>query len=101
MTYTIQYFIDKFSAIPVEQWRSDGYYGKDGEPHCALGHLGCLNDVSNDDLIDSTEISDLYKYLAMANVISIVDLNDGRERGFHQTTPKDRIIAALEIAKSS
>ena len=39
--YTIQYFIDKFTAIPDENWgRGNLTYAYNPDKHCVLGHCG-------------------------------------------------------------
>lgn len=91
-----QYFIDKFSAIPDDQWRCDGFYGEDGEPRCALGHCGLLGNLLN----KATPESDaLYEAILKVSPNGVTKLNDTPSENFPQLTPKARILAALELAK--
>jgi hypothetical protein len=41
-TYTVDYFIDKFTAIDDELWTTENYHDGNG-CKCALGHCG-MND---------------------------------------------------------
>lgn len=52
MTYDIQYFIDKFEAIPEDKWAMGGL-GHNGI-HCVLGHCGV---TPNGDDYDGTDES--------------------------------------------
>lgn len=92
-----QYFIDKFSAIPDSEWRCDGLYGGDGEPKCALGHCGLRDNTRNGETAETSAF-----YTVILNVCSrgVTNLNDCPIDGFPQTTPKARILAALELSKS-
>jgi len=40
MKYDIQYFIDKFEAIPAEKWTRGVVYDASNDTYCALGHCG-------------------------------------------------------------
>lgn len=85
MTFTAQYFIDKFSAIPDEEWCTRQYTDSNGR-HCAVGH--CVNADERTGLgllFDGTPIP---------------MINDGEEPRYPQETPRARILAALHDIKA-
>lgn len=94
MNYDVSYFIKKFEAIPEELWciweQTDENYN-----HCALGWCG---------------ISDISKYKRWVNSINwnpeatqlqlilndmTAQINNGYHEKYQQSTPKQRILAAL------
>lgn len=102
MVYDKHYFIRKFSAIPDELWRDDGFMGncKYNGPCCVLGH--CYTPPENDEIIALIELfprpssntfsSDPLTWLFM---LPIAAINDGHHLRYQQSTPKARILAAL------
>ncbi len=99
---TPQDFIDFFSAIPEENWRCDGNYGrKDELQHCAVGHLGF-----RDGKVPQTEetilnLNALNYLFSINNLPLIINVNDLPSEQFPQPTPKQRILAALEYIKEN
>lgn len=88
-----QYFINKFEAIPEDQWCVDEYENQDG-CKCAYGHCGVNIGNTTDEGFALHEIihSGLRVFVDM--------VNDGSAIGYNQATPKQRILAALRDAKS-
>lgn len=99
MDYNVQYFIDKFSAIPELNW-VERLLGHDGH-HCALGHCGvkALN-LKGEILGDNPEANALAKLLYLVNAEKktayiVGYINDGFHPQYQQRSPKQRILAAL------
>lgn len=84
--FTREYFIAKFTAIPEDQWCTGCLTDESGR-HDAFGH--CTGSVFD----DKSERHGLS--LVLRGVSAINDqIGDGRR--FTQTTPKQRILAALQ-----
>lgn len=47
MKYDIQYFIDKFEAIPADKWTRGVVYDVSMDTYCALGHCGVRDGGKN------------------------------------------------------
>lgn len=96
--YTIDYYLNKFNAIPEDRWMTGAYTDYDGRC-CALGHCGAYKDVC----VDRAEVDDLLHLTVNYNTnipngtagICIISVNDGKHSSFKQATPKKRVIAAL------
>lgn len=84
--YTVDYFIQKFEAIPEEKWTTQVY--RDGDSCCVLGHCGVYN-------VYTDEANALSKIILDNLHRSVADINDGFSSTFTQPTPKARILAAL------
>jgi hypothetical protein len=101
MEYTVDYYINKFEAIPEELWGTGKYRDKD-DKCCALGHCG--QKAGPVKLIEEAKaLDDLIISYYKTNVIAI---NDGSYRGTPETnfmsygdTPKQRILTALRQIK--
>lgn len=91
MTYDVDYFIEKFEAIPEESWCTEEFE-KDGAC-CAFGHCGTRDFKST---IEAIELAHLFSNL---DDIYVVCVNDGSEPMYSQPTPKQRILAALHDIK--
>lgn len=90
---TVEYFINKFEAIPEEKWAT-GEYSKKGKC-CALGHCGVKTEKRTGFpiLTDEGEVlNELLDY-------KVPEINDGQDERYKQTTPKERILAALKDVK--
>ena len=81
--YDLNHFLNKFRLIPDDKWCSDNLSTKDGA-RCALGH--CNLNQEGPGLVS----------LFMAGSMYPTTVNDGKDPRFKQTTPKARILAALE-----
>lgn len=84
MQYSIEYFIEKFEAIPEELWITGHYTDNDGR-YCALGHCGLRTRM-----LICQESDALQTLLPHTQYI-----NDDRHPSYKQPTPKQRILAAL------
>jgi hypothetical protein len=94
--FTVDYFINKFSAIPEELWCTNLF--SDGEKRCALGHCGQDLDT------DTREGGALFNMIFHATNLGPEEINDGIGFGgerhpYQQPTPKQRILAALHDIK--
>lgn len=92
-TFTVDYFINKFQAIPEEQWTTEKFSNDLGQ-HCALGFCGWSQ--TKDELQEGRALIDLcWNYLDS----SIAWINDGLEDKYQESTPKSRVLAALNDIK--
>jgi hypothetical protein len=97
MKYNIDYFIERFKAIPDEKWTVNEREDRLGR-RCAHGHcydgkldvgLGCLRE----DALSKICMKGL-------KVDGIGYINNGSDARFTQPTPKERVLAALEFCKT-
>lgn len=103
MKYDVDYFIEKFEAIPEKFWMEGAF--KQGKRKCANGHCGvdlyhldCLEGNKLADLLEPLKRTYLNKDLNLyTNKIYLVTatINDGDTKEYQQATPKQRILAAL------
>lgn len=91
----VDYFIDKFTTIPDSEWCIGWFSDKEGR-HCAYGHCGVEVGNSTD---ESRALDRLFRKSDLALYDIIAEINDGRREEYHQSTPKARILAALEDIK--
>lgn len=82
MNYTVQYFIDKFEAIPV-LGRGSVTLG------CAYGQCGGYSTE------ESMGLTNIFRILNDNAVSMVIIINDGTHPSYRQPTPKQRILAAL------
>lgn len=99
MDYNVDYFINKFEAIPDCQWTVGQLTNNQGQ-YCALGH--CSYTVKN----GLTEESNALEKLIIAYYnTSVVAINDNLQRypegnfTSYGSTPKERILTALRQIK--
>jgi hypothetical protein len=90
--YTVEYFIEFFNKIPEEMWIVEVFRNDNDQGRCALGFCGCSENTST------------AKARALITIFSDYDIyvtsvNDGNDPTFKQSTPKQRILAALEMIK--
>jgi hypothetical protein len=100
MNYDAQYFIDKFSDIPEESWCTGVYIDNLGR-RCALGHCAYFGDEDANGIrkLFSSKIGSINAWGGLVHRIG--DINDGDHPDFTQDTPKQRILAALQLIKKS
>jgi len=93
--FTVGHFITKFEAIPEEKWATGDYVNYvDPTCRCALGHCGWGSDTSN--FVTTAEGDTLNKILPRTrNLFAAAAINDGKNPLYQQSTPKQRILAAL------
>lgn len=107
MIYDVDYFINKFEAIPENKWTT-GFFKNNGKC-CANGHCG---------IDESTEVQEGEEAHALAMLLMPLRkdywqkflgdpvyevtavINDGGIDEYPQTTPKQRILAALYDIKA-
>ena len=95
--YDIDYFIAKFTAIPEEQWCMRSFTDRQGR-HCAVGHCGA---DSSDSWSCNEEAMALTRICRDFLNDSPTAINDYKPvSGFSTTTPRQRILAALHLAKT-
>lgn len=106
MIYDVQFFIDKFSAIPEDHWCTAVFTDGDGK-HCANGHCGRTNSMHM--TVESAALVALFLPLHLTEHFGkkviydfdyyegwkIAMINDGITDQYQQDTPKQRILAAL------
>lgn len=91
MKYDVDYFINKLKDIPENKWNTGAYRKRgDHSKRCALGHCGAghykdTNDSTRNTAMMLLDLSDM----------NFIAINDGRDKGYQQPTPKQRILAAL------
>lgn len=91
--YNVQYFIDKFTAIPSAEWIK-GALSFNGK-HCALGHCG--ERVIGVTTAESAALREIiHTNYQGASVIHINDGNTWARKLFPNKTVKGRVIAALK-----
>lgn len=92
----VNYYINKYNTIDDIYWCTGEYTVIDGNiiKHCALGH--CEVGIT---FSPSTREADNLNILFNEYRLDIVLTNDGKDIRFSQTTPKARILAALEYIK--
>lgn len=91
MKYDLEYFIEKFEAIPSNKWTTKKF--NKGECKCAFGHLGC--EYACDDTKESMKLIDIIG--GVLGCITLVDVNDGKKQFDHLgSTPKERVINYLK-----
>ncbi len=86
-----EYFINKFEAIPEDQWCTGDFEDTEGR-HCAAGHCGS---VYGNVGAEATVLYNLISALSIENPVNIVLVNDGADGRYMQPTPKQRVLAAL------
>lgn len=102
MQYTVDYFIEKFSAIPEENWTTGTTINHKGQK-CALGHCGVgvdeLENLTDEAFILTEILKPLYKdhILTLGPWEIVTNIND---RHSVLGTPKQRILTALQTVKS-
>lgn len=104
--YTVDYFIDKFSTIPDNQFTLGEYVSKNGTK-CALGHCGFTN--NDDTAVEGRQLNNL---MTRAFGIGAANISDGAKNIYYfnpsrsynakelGSTPKKRILTALELIKA-
>lgn len=97
--YTVDYFIQKFEAIPEEKWTRLSFINQDRS--CALGHCGVRTAYNNYSGIALTEEGDALRNLFNNHLdFDVMTVNDDCVcSAYPQPTPKARILAALTDIK--
>jgi hypothetical protein len=91
--YTVDYFLNKFSAIPEDRWYIGDFSNEDKNKFCALGLCGC-DGGKRIFTGEASALYDLFKVLHKSPFM-VGRVNDGIDPNYQQPTAKQRIIAAL------
>lgn len=104
MKYTVDYFIEKFEAIPEKMWCRGQFVS--GEKRCANGHCGVTdeNAINNEAkalvaILEPLKEWTWPEYGGMGIFEVTANINDGYTK-YRQETPKHRILAALYDIKA-
>lgn len=97
--YTVDYFINKFEAIPEEQW-CVGTTEDDNGRHCAWGHIVRPKCRIADYLNESRALMILLRDAGLDDCGDPSSINNGWHDSYRQPTPKQRILAALYDIKA-
>lgn len=99
--YTIDYFIEKFEAIPLKNWvtGSEGFECIDGKA-CALGFCGITKREDGSNYVPTKESSALIRLFGGIDDLdwkAVYRVNDG----FFELkgTPKERVLNKLKLLK--
>lgn len=91
---TVDYFIEKFEAIPAGKWTTGKFI--DGDKCDAMGHCG-ERGVERE--FDTDEAENLFTLVLEHLKDDIANINDGDNPNFKQKTAKGRVLAALRCIK--
>jgi len=98
--YDVDYFINKFKAIPANKWITRNFMNNKGAC-CAYGHCG-LDKFGASETPESLALRDLF---VSELSISPIDVNDTKDLRLSSgavikgKTPKTRILNALKLIK--
>jgi|SRR6185436_16984899 len=107
--YNVEYFIRKFNKIPNKLFTTQKF--QDGNKYCAQGHCGIL---SWSDICNAREGEGSKEAVALMNLSDhlleegqnldeyspIGRINNGDHSDYRQSTPKRRVLAALNDIKA-
>lgn len=97
--FDVDYFIQKFEAIPEEKWCTVKY--RDRGACCSLGHCGeGMDDEYGFSVTDEAEALKKMVFIGLDDA-DVPSINDGQDNRFQQPTPKQRILAALRQIKEA
>lgn len=112
MEYDVNYFINKFEAIPESQFTTHLFQNQDGQK-CSVGHCGIfsVHNVTPEGIALKRVFVNLpitakrSGTLVEEGTFSIFPhkasyINDGLVKEYTQPTPKQRILAALNDVKA-
>jgi hypothetical protein len=95
MKYDIDYFINKFEAIPEDRWTTGNYENAQGQ-FCALGFCGENEDNKTEESIALCEFTGFADY----SIVNINDEDNGTQSLKLGKTPKERILNFLKQKKA-
>lgn len=91
--HTLEEYRDYYAGIPEENWCVCSFYGEDKKSRCAIGHLMKPSVyITHPDRLSAAE-GQLDTIFGLTNIYRI---NDGKNPRYQQSTPKQRILAAIE-----
>jgi hypothetical protein len=96
MQYDVEYFFNKFEAIPERLWLVDDFCEALGDRKCALGWCGAGYDQDADSEYETEESRALATLFWRDLGLAVASVNDGH-RGMTELgdTPRERILNAL------
>jgi hypothetical protein len=101
--YTVDYFIAKFESIPEDKWLESDLYVNGRS--CALGHCGHRINAETVNEETSALVSLFIKIFRNPHTPGVFEpvwgVNDGFDNRYQQSTPKQRILAALWDIKAA
>lgn len=112
--YTVDYFIDKFAAIPEDQWAMGTF--NHGGRKCVNGHCGAryahiVQEQTGEvaglqkvlfPLCEDVELPGTHRKeyeMTTRYSVTAAKINNGTDDRYQQATPKQRILAALADIK--
>lgn len=99
--FSIEKFIEKFQAIPDEQWNAGTLVSYDGQRRCAIGLCGCnVGEQWTDEGVALIDIGRAACPVNHTGRYAIAAINDGEIPHYQQPTPKARVLAFLHDAKA-
>lgn len=111
MNYNVDYFINKFEAIPESHFTTHLFENQDGQKcvvaHCGVFHLHTVTPegIALKQVFDSLPITGkrigtliVHQHLTFPYKASCI--NDGLTKEYRQATPKQRVLAALHDIKA-
>jgi len=106
MKYTAQYFIDKFTLIPEDKWTTGVL--NNGKACCVLGHCGLIEFYNSIDDYPEEIIALIVMFSKLIKnkgrpwdqLSNVYEINDYKSLPYFQSTPKERILAALNDLKN-
>lgn len=99
MNYDVDYFINKFQAIPEERWCIETTEDDHGR-HCAWGHIVRPKCRIDDFINEGRDLMTLLRDAGLDKSGDPSSINNGWDDRYQQPTPKQRILAALYDIKA-
>lgn len=90
INYNIDYFIKKFEAIPEQNWCIKAV--RKDHQCCVMGHCLQKGEFTSEELLS---LGKVFGSLSLA-----MNINNGDSSNYKQSTPKQRILAALYDLKA-
>lgn len=93
--FTPKWFYDFFFPIPEDKWQIRSFGWENG-PNCAYGHIG-WHFRNKDNIMSMTcDAWTEFTRIADKHSLNFAGVNDGNDKRYQQSTPKERILAALK-----
>lgn len=96
MKYDVEFFINKFEAIPEDKWCTHRFGDGEGR-HCALGHCEGEGWAITEETSALIGISNKYSIPIFGDLCTIAAINDGCLD--NTGTPKQRVVNFLKQVK--
>jgi hypothetical protein len=94
--FSLEYFVNKFEAVPDELWWTGTYFNEDRTKRCALGWCFEVDPKNSRRLEMGDEFARLENLMRTYLDKGTDPINDGKVKQFNQPTPKQRVLAALK-----